>query len=340
MTAEWVSTKLGYLSGLRNGGGKREGVRVFCYHGVIERKSDRLERNLQLLSDFQAHVRFLKRFRVLSLTELAAELSANTKDNKPAAVITFDDGFANNLLAAEILGAHHLPWTVFIATGAVGRENSIWTVELSLLLLHGEAERIEVLDNCWPLNSRDEREAAFQSIRFPLKAMPADLRRQTMECIRQQFPQGENRRLLEKFPSLQMLSWDEVRQLAGAGVEIGSHGVNHEIHNPAQPETIRRFELVQSRLELERQLDRSCTFFAFPNGDCTMGSSDDVRAAGYRLAFTTQASTVLPGANPFMLPRLVPYGPLRTFARNFFWEPASAGSSLNYARVAKSTAVR
>lgn len=324
MTAEWISTKLGYLSGLRSNGGEREGVRVFCYHGVIERKSDRLERNLQLLSDFRAHVRFLRRFRVLSLAELVAENSANAKENKPAAVITFDDGFANNLLAAEILSAYHLPWSIFISTGAVGRQNSIWTIELSLLLLQGEAERIEVLDKWWPLNCRAEREATFQSIRHPLKAMPADLRRQTMDCIRQQFPQGETGRLLEKFPSLQMLSWDEVRQLAGAEVEIGSHGVNHEIHNQAQPEKIRRFELVQSRLELERQLDRPCAFFAYPNGDCTMDSSDDVRAAGYRLAFTTQAGTVLPGTNPYLLPRLVPYGPLRMFARNFFWEPGAA----------------
>jgi peptidoglycan/xylan/chitin deacetylase (PgdA/CDA1 family) len=151
--------------------------------------------------------------------------------------------------------------------------------------------------------------------------MPADLRRQTMDGIRQQFPEGESRRLLEKFPALQMLSWEEVRQLAGAGVEIGSHGVNHEIHSQVQPEAIRRFELVQSKIELERQLDRSCAFFAFPNGDCTQDSSDEVQAAGYRLAFTTQAGTIQPGTNPYLLPRLVPYGPLRTFARNFFWEP-------------------
>src|SRR6267142_3444107 len=216
MTSEWISTKLGYLSGLRNNGGERKGVSVFCYHGVIERKSDTLERNLQLLSDFRAHVRFLRRFRVLSLPELVAELSTNTREKKPAAVITFDDGFANKLLAAEILAANRLPWTIFVATGAVGRENSIWTVELSLLLLQGEAERIEVLDKFWPLHSREEREDAFQSIRHPLKAMPADLRRQTMNCIRQQFPEGESRRLLEKFPALQMLSWEEVRQLAGA----------------------------------------------------------------------------------------------------------------------------
>src|ERR1700694_5704816 len=128
MRVEWISRTRGYLSGLRNNGGARKGIRVFCYHGIIERKGDRLERNLQLLSDFRAHVRFLSRFRVLSLTELVAELSAKTPENKPAAVITFDDGYANNLLAAEILAAYRLPWSIFISTGAVGRENSIWTV--------------------------------------------------------------------------------------------------------------------------------------------------------------------------------------------------------------------
>jgi peptidoglycan/xylan/chitin deacetylase (PgdA/CDA1 family) len=322
MRVQWISTTRGYLSGLRHDGGKRKGIRVFCYHGVIERKTDRVERNLHLLSEFREHLRFLRRFRILSLTDLVPELSTNKKDDPPAAVITFDDGYANNLLAAEVLSANHLPWTVFVATGAIGRENSIWTVELSLLLLHGQAERIEVFDRCWPLNSPDEREAAFQSIRYPLKAMAADLRKQTMDSIRQQFPRGESQRLLGKFPSLQMLSWEEVRQLAGAGVEIGSHGVNHEIHNHAQPESIRRFELLQSKVELESQLGRSCSFLAFPNGDFTLSSADEARDAGYKLAFTTQTKTILPGANPYTLPRLVPYGRLRSFARNFYWEPS------------------
>src|SRR5258708_23661244 len=167
MRVEWISTKLGYFSGWWNSDGERKGVRVFCYHGVVERRTDRVERNLHLLSDFREHVRFLRRFRVLSLAELVPELSATVNEHKPAAVITFDDGYANNLIAAEILAACRLPWSVFVSTGAVGRENSIWTVELSLLLLHGEAERIEVFDNWWPLTCRYEREEAFQSIRYP-----------------------------------------------------------------------------------------------------------------------------------------------------------------------------
>jgi peptidoglycan/xylan/chitin deacetylase (PgdA/CDA1 family) len=70
----------------------------------------------------------LRRFRVLSLTELDAELSHPNEKKKPAAVITFDDGFVNNLLAAEILATYHLPCTIFITTVAIGREKSLWTL--------------------------------------------------------------------------------------------------------------------------------------------------------------------------------------------------------------------
>lgn len=322
MNMLWIKETRDHIFGILNGHRRRNGIRVFCYHGLIEREMDPvLERNFCSLSNFQDHIHFLRRFRILSLAELADELSTPTDQREPAAVITFDDGYANNLLAAEILGAFRLPWSIFITTGVLRRENPIWALEISLLLLHGESEQISVLDKVWRLKSRREREEAFHGIRHPLKAMPSVLRRPILNYIREQFPAGETQRLLNKFPSLQMLSWEEVSQLASAGVEVGSHGVNHEIHRDNLPEEIRRHELTESKAKLEKQLGRSCEFFAFPNGDFTLSSAGEVRAAGYKLAFTTQAGTILPGANPYMLPRLTPYGSLPAFERNFFWEP-------------------
>ena len=321
----WITATRGYLSGLRVGGGRREGVRVFCYHGLVERRVDPLlERNFRLLSEFQDDLHFLRRFRILSLAELVDQLSAETKRFKTAAVITFDDGYANNLIAGEVLNAARLPWSLFVSTGAVGREHSTWPVELSLLLLHGRAEQVEALDRVWRLNSRLEREAAFQAIRSPLKQMPSTLRRQALDCIRQQFPAGETERLLDEFPSLQMLSWEEVGWLADGGAEIGSHGVDHEIHHINQTEAVRSYELAESKTELERRLGRPCAFFAFPNGDFTPVSANEVRTAGYKLAFTTQPETVKPGANPYLLPRFDPnhFNSLHGFTRNFFWENA------------------
>ena len=321
----WAAASLGYWSGLRGQERRRDGIRVICYHGVVERKQDeRLERNLQLLSDFQSQVNLLRRFRVLSLDELADQSPTTPKQTKPTAVITFDDGYANNLLAAEVLDRAHLPWSVFITTGVVGHEQPIWTVALSLLLLQGQAERLEVLDRVWPLKTRSERETAFQEIRYPLKSMSNESRQQAINRIEQQFPSGETQRLLSKFPSLQSLSWQEVKQLASGGVGIGSHGVAHEIHHEEQPRSVRLFELSESKSELERQLGRSCDVFAFPNGDFVPSSASEVLDAGYKLALTTQRGTFKPKVHRHMVPRLWPMSSLRDFSRNFFWESKSA----------------
>jgi peptidoglycan/xylan/chitin deacetylase (PgdA/CDA1 family) len=281
------------------------------YHGAVERKSDlRLERNFHLLSEFRLHVRFFRRQSVVPLLEAAARGFAS-----PATVITFDDGYANNLAAAEVLSEAKLPWTVFISTGAIGPGGIIWTVELSLLLLHGRSNALDAMEKTWPLAAREARESAFQAIRSCLKAMPAKLRQETMNEIRAQFPISETQRLLEQFPAFEMLTWKEVRQLAEAGVEIGSHGVNHENHHAAQAPEVRRHELAESKQEIERQIGKPCRFFAFPNGDTCEHSAREVEEAGYQMAFTTRQGFVQEDSNRFLLPRISPGGSVAKLKR-------------------------
>ncbi|MEO8429586.1 MAG: polysaccharide deacetylase family protein [Verrucomicrobiota bacterium] len=316
----WSLLTASYLSGLFLDGCLRDGIRVYCYHGVVESKADsRLERNFHRLSDFRDHLRFLSRFRVLSLAEIHDRLSTPGKQRKPAVAITFDDGYANNLLAAELLSDFNLPWAVFVSTGNIDQERTIPLVELSLLLLHGNALKLEALGHTFPLRSDEERAEAFQAIRKKLKTVPSTVRRVSMDHIAHQFPDGEIERLLNKFPSLRLMSWEQTRRLADSGVEIGSHGVDHEIHHNAQPRAVRIHELTESRVELEARLDRSCRFFAFPNGNYGKSSSSEVKNAGYELAFTTRAGTVVPGADQFLLPRLDPPASLTGLTRDFFW---------------------
>ncbi len=88
-----------------------------------------------------------------------------------------------------------------------------------------------------------------------------------MAEIRAQYPAEESQRLIEAFPGLRMLSWNELGELARAGVEIGSHGVHHDLHHSWQPREERMRELSESRRTLESRLGRPCRSFAFPNGD-------------------------------------------------------------------------
>jgi len=285
------------------------GCQVYCYHGVVHQRQDvRLERNFHVIEDFRQQVQFIRRKPVTALGRFVDALSGHGKSGPLSAAITFDDGYANNLLAAETLAEAKLPWVLFVTTSAVGRQGAIWTVELSLLLLHGDSESVEALEKVWKLKTREDRESAFQAIRYPMKGMPAASRRAALDALRAQFPPAETQRLLERFPSFQMLTWTELRQLAAAGVEIGSHGVDHELHHAAQDPEVRRRELVESKREIEQQLGRPCRFFAFPNGDHCEHSAREVEAAGYELAFTTQPGLVRADCNRFLLPRVSPGG--------------------------------
>jgi peptidoglycan/xylan/chitin deacetylase (PgdA/CDA1 family) len=283
-----------------------EGVRIYTYHGVAERLKDPLlERNVVPLPLFRAQIRFLSRFGFMSLGELAEQGISGLGARRPVSVITFDDGYVNNLQAAEILDHYRAPWTVFIPTGSVGRRRTIWPVELSLLLLHGHAREIELFDRSWPLTTREERVKARRIIRLEMKATPADVRRAKMHWLRQQFPAGETERLLEEFPSLELMSWEQIEQLDRAKVEIGSHGVDHEIHHENQGPEVLRHELVDSKATLEARLKRPCRTFAFPNGNTNSTSAEEVQRAGYRLGVTTDPGVVVNGVNPFLLPRLI-----------------------------------
>lgn len=315
MNNSWIKKTAGYLSGKKSHG-EIPGVRVYAFHGVVEKKTDlTLERNLHLISDFREQIELLQKFDVISLGELCDQVSHGKRLSEKTVAITFDDGYANNLIACEILESEGLPWCLFLTAGEVGENRCIWPIELSLLMLHGAAESFEWNEKNWNLHDRARREHSFREVRYALKALAADPRRSAMNTIRSQFPKGETHRLLKEFPTLEMLSWKEVRQLADAGVEIASHGWTHELHHRAQTQSTRIHELRESKAEISKRLSEPCRFFAYPNGDFIESSDEEVRAEGYELAFTTKSGTVNKGSNLWLLPRIEISGPTKRVRR-------------------------
>jgi peptidoglycan/xylan/chitin deacetylase (PgdA/CDA1 family) len=322
----------GFLGGALRKADRQHGIRIFRYHGVIEKLTDALlERNQHLLEVFRAQMRYLRRFHVLGLDELLETLERPdraTRSARSAAVVTFDDGFANNLMVAEVMRRFGLPWCLFVSVGEVGDTRAMWLDELSLLLLAGDAREIEALGARWPLTSHDERERAFRQLRPLFKSLPGAATRQAMAEIRAQYPADEPRRLIEKFPGLRMLNWKELGELARMGAEIGSHGVHHDMHHSWQPLEERVRELCDSRRELESRLNRPCRSFAFPNGDYLAESAEEAASAGYAIAFTTDGRTVAANDSRFLLPRLAAPRSLQRFVRvHWFKDPPPAARS-------------
>lgn len=84
---------------------------------------------------------------------------------------------------------------------------------------------------------------------------------------------------------LQPLDWSQLRTLAAAGWEIGSHTCSHP-HLTQLSDAGLENELHQSRIRCEQELGRTCTSLAYPYGDHDPRVVEAARRAGYLTACT------------------------------------------------------
>jgi len=102
------------------------------------------------------------------------------------------------------------------------------------------------------------------------------------------------------------MSWDQVRALHRQGFEIGSHTRSHADLGKVREELALK-ELVDSRIELERQLSAPVTLFAYPYGG--IGNINErmrelVKAAGYSCCCSCFGGLNKRGTDPFHLRRI------------------------------------
>lgn len=293
---------------------------VLNYHGLIESFSDsRLDRNFHLYSSFEEQIRFLyKRFDIISLQDLNYSIS-NNLPIKNKVIITFDDGYANNIFAREILDKinSNISFTVFISTGYIGTlDESIWTVNLSLLLLKGKRTEIYFEGEKFDLSTEQARNFNFNVIRSKLKSINARLRIEKYNEIIEQYDLGELRSLLKYFKQFKMLSWDECKNLAFNKTEIESHGFNHELLHSNQNIDFVNYEIGYSRQIIMNRLGKVVIGYAYPNGDYSDIAIDALRNDGYKLAFTTREGLYSTGDSIFKINRISPPNNINSFYKS------------------------
>jgi peptidoglycan/xylan/chitin deacetylase (PgdA/CDA1 family) len=283
------------------------GIHIFCYHGIVDKISDPvLERNFMPVKRFREQITHFREYSIVPLAQLENALST-PELGEPRIVITIDDGHRSALQMHEILTDLRVPWALFVSTGVIEQPQLLWTAELSLLILYGSCQKIDLLGRQWFLESRTLRETAYDLTRRRLKQLPSAEKDYWLANLRAQYRPGEAQSLLERFPLFQVMNWDEIRNLHHAGVTIGSHGVTHEIHHARQDASIREKELKLSKAEIEARIGAPCSYFAFPNGNAHSQSPSDLASAGYRFGFTMDERVVGINENPFLLPRLNPF---------------------------------
>ncbi len=203
--------------------------------------------------------------RIVPLGEIT-----RARSNGLTVAITFDDGYADNALAAApLLEAHDAPATVFVVAGAVGSGRAFWWDRLAALV---------GLDRYWPLWDR-------------LRVLPAERIEEELQALG---PETET--------DGRPLSEDELAALAAGPVEVGAHTLTHQ-SLPALPAEERRREIAGSRERLEELVDRPLDAFAYPYGDYDSATVRLVKRSGFRTACTIHENRLSRLSSRFLLPR-------------------------------------
>jgi len=117
------------------------------------------------------------------------------------------------------------------------------------------------------------------------------------------------------------LSWEELRELAAEGVEIGNHTDTHAYlvelkpnETAAQWQQRIRMDILRAQELFEKNLGKKPTLFAYPYGEYSPAVVEIVKDLGFKGAFAQQSGVIYSPHNLFNLPRFPMGGPYATMA--------------------------
>ena len=275
---------------------------------------------------FAEHLDVLQKYaHPISLQQLT---QAHQDGNIPhrAVVITFDDGYADNLHNAKpILERYNIPATVFVTTGHIGSHREFWWDELERVLVQpGKLPEKLYLEingspHSWELGTAQEyskedyqrdrdrkaweaqpgsRLAFYYSVWQQLQPMPAKTRQLLQDEILSWASVEPTAR-----PAYRSMVLDEIHTLEQGGlVEIGAHTVTHPFLS-AQSVAVQREEIQQSKADLEKLLAHPVTTFAYPFGDYTEETVPLIPEVGFACACSVVQDRVWWQSDCFQFPR-------------------------------------
>jgi len=244
---------------------------------------------------------------LVSLADACRLLSEPTPRRRRArdvAVVTFDDGYAScHALGLPVLQRLRVPASIFVATGYVGTarrlpHDRLWA---SLCELERRAIPLERAGLRRPLQQLLEA-CAEPGPAATLDRLIARLGHDELIAVAGALEARAGQRESDLPDSTRILSWDELRELAAAGVDVGGHTVHHTVLSNI-PASRASAEITGCRDEISLHLGAPPRHFAYPNGYHTPAVRRMLAAAGFRAAVTTEDTENQRGGDLFRLRR-------------------------------------
>ena len=278
----------------------RRGARILMYH-QFPPDTRGLRRQCE-------HI--LRYYQPISLKSLTENIRQKAPIPHNALIVTVDDGYRDFLLHAHpVFSDHGIPVTVFLVSDFLDRKLWLWWDQIQYAFRRTDRRCLSLeLPPAGPVKfsfeTDEQRVAAAEKVIGIMKGLDNHERLRLLKLIPE--------RLAVDIPAeppseLEPLSWDEVRRLAGLGVEFGAHTKTHPILSKVSDIKELSEEIGVSKSRLEEELGAPAVHFCYPNGralDFNEKVVEVVREHGFHSAVTTVPGLNFAGAQPFLLRRL------------------------------------
>ena len=285
-------------------------VAILRYHAVVEPEDNFYASPGICLSkdNFARHVQyFAAKYHVVSLNDVIESLKKGKSLPTNAVVFTFDDGYADNYFAYEILKQYGAGATFYLTAACIDRKEPFWLFEVTYLPLFSSKTELSVMvdgrEHHFTLTDRRQRLQTTRELVRIIKSNNLKVRESVRTQLRDQLADERFRQMAEKV----MLTWDQVREMQSNGMLFGAHTLTHLNLPNADPEDAKR-EIEGSKHLIEERLGKPVAHFSYPNSGpyqyYTPAVRELVQQARYDSAVTSFPGFVQPGDDLLALHRV------------------------------------
>jgi len=292
---------------------------ILLYHRVIDLALDPQQLTVSP-ANFDDQIGYLrKHYNLLSFEEFAEIVTSKRKMPKRSAVVSFDDGYVDNLTnAVPILEAHAAQAVFYVATATLDTRREFWWDDLEriFLLEHPLPSSLEFTvrgqSHTFATSTSTDRATVYDQMHPIVKDCAVKQRDALMDQIVQWAgltgAGRESHRVMRK---------DELQTMARSrAVVIGAHTHNHPKLSVCT-EADQQEDIALSKKVLEELLDRRIDHFSYPFGskiDYTPQTVQICRELGFKTVCANYHDQVHSWHSPLELPRmLVRNWPLEVF---------------------------
>lgn len=286
---------------------QRNSLDIFAYHSIVRTTAPLDDWCFLPLARFEAQMEAIRRSRrpVLPLVEAVERLTEGRLD-RASVVLTFDDGFLDNIeLALPVLERYGFPATIFLTTGVTGSARTLWPSRLVRALMETQATEVRYRGETFPLGDMAARGKVSARLQAMIKQGDASDPAGAVTVIEEQLGVGIDAGVAPDSPFAMMGPEHIDRGLRSGLIEFGAHSVTHPLLSALGDERIET-EVGGSVDAVSRLTGRPCRSFAYPNGraqDFDARSVDVLLERGVRVAVSTRETSNLKDSDRFRLAR-------------------------------------